>query len=257
MKEVLAIVSDEHIRQEIRELLSGDDIALLLADDPESGVEQLYLHQPQLVIVDTPVVGMRGSDLCRSIRESGIQTSIIFLTSLPDALEAVLLLELGADDVIARPFHKREFQARVRVNIRRTSQGRAAHTLRFGDVRIDFEHRSVSRGGKPVEITRSEYNLLVYFIRNAGKALTRDAVLNHVWGYDFCPITRTVDAHVSKLRSKLEPDPRIPRYFLTLHGVGYRFVIPREHDTGHHHAAPPSGLTANASLSSQGAVPFA
>jgi DNA-binding winged helix-turn-helix (wHTH) protein len=88
----------------------------------------------------------------------------------------------------------------------------------------------VSRRGSPVDLVRNEYNLLVYFIRNAGKVLTRDEVLNAVWGYDFCPITRTVDAHVAKLRSKLEPDPRNPLYILTLHGVGYRFVISREHD---------------------------
>lgn len=227
MKEVLAISSDERIRQEIKGLLSGEDIVLLFADNSESGMEILYGHRPQLVIVNTPV-GMRGSDLCRLIRESGIPTSIIFLSAVPDVLEAVLLLELGADDVIVRPFHEREFQARVRVNLRRASQGTAGTVFRFGDVEIDFERRSVSRRGNPVDLVRNEYNLLVYFIRNAGKVLTRDEVLNAVWGYDFCPITRTVDAHVAKLRSKLEPDPRIPRYILTLHGVGYRFVISHE-----------------------------
>jgi DNA-binding response OmpR family regulator len=235
MKEVLAISSDERIRQEIKGLLSGEDIVLLFADNSESGMEILYGHRPQLVIVNTPV-GMRGSDLCRLIRESGIPTSIIFLSAVPDVLEAVLLLELGADDVIVRPFHEREFQARVRVNLRRASQGTAGTVFRFGDVEIDFERRSVSRRGNPVDLVRNEYNLLVYFIRNAGKVLTRDEVLNAVWGYDFCPITRTVDAHVAKLRSKLEPDPRIPRYILTLHGVGYRFVISHENGASLCHA---------------------
>jgi DNA-binding response OmpR family regulator len=236
MKEVLAISSDERIRQEIKGLLSGEDIALLFADNSESGMEILYGHRPQLVIVNTPVAGMRGSDLCRLIRESGIPTSIIFLSAVPDVLEAVLLLELGADDVIVRPFHEREFQARVRVNLRRASQGTAGTMFRFGDVEINFERRSVSRRGNPVDLVRNEYNLLVYFIRNAGKVLTRDEILNTVWGYDFCPITRTVDAHVAKLRSKLEPDPRIPRYILTLHGVGYRFVISSEHNPSLWHA---------------------
>lgn len=233
MKEVLAIVSEERIRQEIAGLLSGEDITLLFAPDAKSGIDKIYGCQPQLVIVQTPIAGVRGSDLCRVIRKSGIQTSVIFLCSEPDVFEPVLLLELGADDVIMRPFNEREFQARVRVNLRRASQGSAGTTLRFGDVEVDFERRSVYRRGKAVGITRNEYNLLVYFIRNAGKALRRDTVLNDVWGYDICPITRTVDAHVAKLRTKLEADPQMPRYILTLHGVGYRFVIPREHDSSH------------------------
>ena len=247
MNKVLAIVSDERIRREIDGLLSGEDAALLFADNSESGMEILYGHRPQLVIVNTPVTGMRGSDLCRLIRKSGIPTSIIFLSAVPDVLEAVLLLELGADDVIVRPFHEREFQARVRVNIRRASQGTAVNTLRFGEVEIDFERRSVTCRGNPVDLARNEYNLLVYFIRNAGKALTRDAVLNAVWGYDFCPITRTVDAHVAKLRSKLEPDPRIPRYILTLHGVGYRFVLQRENASRQHANLHGGLLATNAS----------
>ena len=234
MKKVLAIVPDERIRQEIGELLSGGDIYLLFADNPESGMEILYAHRPQLVIVNIPMAGMRGSDLCRLIRKSGMPTSIIFVSSVPDVLEAVLLLELGADDVIVRPFHGREFQARVRLNIRRASQGSAVTTVRFGDVEVDFENRSVSRCRNPLDLAHNEYSLLVYFIRNVGKALTRDEILNAVWGYDFCPITRTVDVHVAKLRSKLEPDPRIPRYILTFHGVGYRFVLERENASPTH-----------------------
>jgi DNA-binding response OmpR family regulator len=136
MKEILAISSDKGIRQKIEELLSGEDIALLFADNSESGMEILYGHRPQLVIVNTPVAGMRGSDLCRLIRKSGIPTSIIFLSAVPEPLEAVLLLELGTDDVIVRPFHEREFQARVRVNLRRASQGTAGTMFRFGDVEI-------------------------------------------------------------------------------------------------------------------------
>ena len=251
MKRVLAAVSDEHIRQEIGGMLSGEDIDLLFAHDSESCIVNLYAHRPQLVIVHTPLAGIGASALCQLIRESGISTSIIFLSSVPDILEAVLLLELGADDVIFRPLNEREFQARVRANMRRSWAGSALPTLRFGDVEIDFERRSVSRDGRLLDFTRREYNLLAYFIRNAEKAITRDAVLNEVWGYDFCPVTRTVDAHVAKLRSKLEPDPRTPRYILTLHGVGYRFVIPRESDTLHRHANLHAGLLAAKASASQ------
>jgi DNA-binding response OmpR family regulator len=141
-----------------------------------------------------------------------------------DEVEAVLLLELGADDYVMKPFHERELQARIRAVLRRTTC-RVGPSIRFGDVEVDFERRAIVRAGEEIKMTRSEYNLLRFFIRNADRALTRDAILTEVWGYESSPNTRTVDAHVVKLRSKLEPDPRLPRHFLTIHGVGYRFLM--------------------------------
>ena len=139
-------------------------------------------------------------------------------------MEAVLLLELGADDYVVKPFHERELQARIRAVPRRTAYN-AGISVRFGDVEVDLERRKLKRRGEEIKVTRGEYNLLLFFIRNADRPLTRDAILNEVWGYNFYPKTRTVDAHVVKLRSKLEPEPHLPRHFLTIHGVGYRFLM--------------------------------
>jgi DNA-binding response OmpR family regulator len=134
-----------------------------------------------------------------------------------------LLLEIGADDYVVKPFGTRELMARIRAVLRRSSPD-ARKVAHFSDAEIDFERRIVTRKGEELKFTPAEYNLLCYFLHNPDRPLTRDMILNSVWGYEFFPNTRTVDAHVVKLRQKLEPDPNSPRHFLTVHGVGYRFV---------------------------------
>jgi DNA-binding response OmpR family regulator len=145
------------------------------------------------------------------------------LSAVGEEIDKVLLLEIGADDYVVKPFGTRELMARIRAVLRRaTPDGRkVAH---FGDAEIDFERRIVARKGQELKLTPAEYNLLCFFLHNPDRPLTRDVILNSVWGYEFFPNTRTVDAHVVKLRQKLEPDPNTPHHFLTVHGVGYRFV---------------------------------
>jgi DNA-binding response OmpR family regulator len=133
------------------------------------------------------------------------------------------LLEIGADDYMVKPFGTRELMARIRAVLRRAAPD-ARKVAHFSDNQIDFERRVVTRKGDELKLTPAEYNLLCYFLHNPDRALTRDMILNSVWGYEFFPNTRTVDAHVVKLRQKLEPDPNTPRHFLTVHGVGYRFL---------------------------------
>jgi DNA-binding response OmpR family regulator len=140
-----------------------------------------------------------------------------------DEIDKVLLLEIGADDYVVKPFGTRELMARIRAVLRRASPD-ARKVMHFSDAEVDFERRIVSRKGEELKLTPAEYNLLCYFLHNPDRPLTRDMILNSVWGYEFFPNTRTVDAHVVKLRQKLEPDPVAPRHFLTVHGVGYRFV---------------------------------
>jgi len=140
-----------------------------------------------------------------------------------EEIDKVLLLEVGADDYVTKPFGARELLARIRAVLRRSSPN-LRRIVQFGDITIDFERRSVCRNGENIKMTPAEYNLLTFFLGNPDKPLTRDMILNSVWGYECFPNTRTVDAHVVKLRQKLEVDPVNPRHFLTVHGVGYRFI---------------------------------
>ena len=148
---------------------------------------------------------------------------MIVLSAIGDEIDKVLLLELGADDYIVKPFGTRELLARIRAVLRRT--GPEAHRIiSFSDTEVDLERRIVLRRGEEVRFTPAEYNLLTFFLQNPDRALTRDMILNSVWGYESFPNTRTVDAHVVRLRQKLEPEPTTPRHFVTVHGVGYRFI---------------------------------
>src|SRR5579885_3624930 len=156
-------------------------------------------------------------------KASNVSTPIIVLSALGDEVDKVLLLEIGADDYVVKPFGTRELLARIRAVLRRASPD-ARKVVHFSDVEVDLERRLVRRRGEELKLTPAEYNLLTYFLQNPDRPLTRDMILNSVWGYEFFPNTRTVDAHVVKLRQKLEPDPNTPRHFLTVHGVGYRFL---------------------------------
>jgi DNA-binding response OmpR family regulator len=145
------------------------------------------------------------------------------LSAVGEEVDKVLLLEIGADDYVVKPFGARELLARIRAVLRRASP-ESRKIAQFGIVSVDFERRIVTNRGEPVKVTPAEYNLLTYFLQNPDRPLTRDMILNSVWGYESFPNTRTVDAHVVRLRQKLEADPNLPRHFLTVHGVGYRFV---------------------------------
>jgi DNA-binding response OmpR family regulator len=157
------------------------------------------------------------------LRASHVKTPIIVLSAIGEEMDKVLLLEIGADDYIVKPFGIRELLARIRAVLRRTSS-QDGKVLEFGQVEVDLTRRVVRRAGQELKLTRAEYNLLTYFLQNPDRVLTRDAILNSVWGYDYFPHTRTVDAHVVRLRQKLEPESARPRHFLTVHGVGYRFL---------------------------------
>jgi DNA-binding response OmpR family regulator len=167
---------------------------------------------------------MSGIEVCRELRLAQIQTPIIVLSALGDELDKVLLLEIGADDYVVKPFGSRELIARVRALLRRSAAD-FQKIVRFSDVEIDLERRIITRAGREIKFTPAEYNLLVFFLQNPDRVLTRDIILNSVWGYESYPNTRTVDAHVVRLRQKLEPQAGSPCHFLTIHGVGYRFVV--------------------------------
>jgi DNA-binding response OmpR family regulator len=173
--------------------------------------------------VDLRLPGMTGVEVCKQLRADKIQTPIIVLSAIGEEVDKVLLLEIGADDYIVKPFGTRELLARIRAVLRRAASD-TQKVISFAEVQVDIERRSITQRGADVKLTPAEYNLLLFFLHNADRALTRDVILNSVWGYESYPNTRTVDAHVVRLRQKLEPDPGLPRHFLTVHGVGYRFL---------------------------------
>lgn len=222
MQKILVIDDDESLRDTIAVMLERENFVPLLAADGKTGLEKALMLKPQLILVDLRLPEMSGVEVCKQLRADRIQIPIIVLSAIGDEVDKVLLLEIGADDYIVKPFGTRELLARIRALLRRsTSENKV---MRFGAVEVDFDRRSTTHRGIEVKLTPAEYNLLVFFLHNADRALTRDVILNSVWGYESYPNTRTVDAHVVRLRQKLEPEPSVPRHFLTVHGVGYRFV---------------------------------
>lgn len=221
---ILVLDTDADERKAFGNMLEQENFAAILAGDPKAALDSLHVSHVQLAVIDLPLPGISGLELCLQIRASKIPTPVMVLSSSCEEIDKILMLEAGADDYLVKPFGTREFIARVRALLRRTTLG-PSRTIRFDDVEIDPERRRITRQGGDVALTPCEYNLLLFFIENANRALTRDALLNSVWGYDQYPNTRTVDAHVSKLRNKFEPVPSAPRHFLTIHGVGYRFVM--------------------------------
>jgi DNA-binding response OmpR family regulator len=223
MQSILVIDDDESLRDTIGVMLEQEGFRAVLEADGKAGFEKALLLKPDLVLVDLRLPSMNGVDICKQLRAAQVKTPIIVLSALSDEVDKVLLLEIGADDYVVKPFGSRELLARIRAILRRLAPD-ARKTVHFSDTEVDFERRIVTRHGEEIKLTPAEYNLLTYFLQNPDRPLTRDMVLNSVWGYQSFPNTRTVDAHVVKLRQKLEPDPNTPRHFLTVHGVGYRFV---------------------------------
>jgi DNA-binding response OmpR family regulator len=223
MQTILVIDDDEGLQETIAVMLEQEGFRVVSALDGKSGYEKALTLKPDLLIVDLRLPGMHGAEICKQLRSAQVQTPIVVLSAVGEEVDKVLLLEIGADDYVVKPFGRRELLARIRAVLRRTTADVHA-ILRFADTEIDLDRRVVQRAGNEVKLTPAEYNLLVFFLQNPDRPLTRDMILNSVWGYESFPNTRTVDAHVVKLRQKLEPDQSVPRHFLTVHGVGYRFL---------------------------------
>jgi DNA-binding response OmpR family regulator len=223
MQTILVIDDDESLRDTIAMLLETEGFQVITASDGKSGLDQALLSKPALVLVDLRLPMLSGTEVCKRLRASGSATPIIVLSAVGEEVDKVLLLEIGADDYVVKPFGSRELLARIRAVLRRS--GTESHkVISFANVEVDLERRVVTRNGEELKFTPAEYNLLTYFLQNPDRVLSRDMILNSVWGYESFPNTRTVDAHVVRLRQKLEPDPNCPRHFITIHRVGYRFL---------------------------------
>jgi DNA-binding response OmpR family regulator len=220
---ILVIDDDDNLRDTIGLLVEREGFRAILASDGLTGLDQAILAKPSLIISDLRLPGLSGVEVCKRLRGSGVLTPIIVLSAIGEEIDKVLLLEIGADDYVVKPFGARELLARIRAVLRR-QPGAQQKVLAFADVEVNLDRRVVTRRDQEIRFTPAEYNLLTFFLQNPDRPLSRDMILNSVWGYESFPNTRTVDAHVVRLRQKLEADPNCPRHFLTLHKVGYRFL---------------------------------
>ena len=211
-----------------RLIAEGHDVET--ATDAPSGLELASTGSFDAILLDVMLPGGNGMDICRTLRQRGLQTPILMLTAKGQVVDRVVGLKLGADDYLVKPFEMAELLARVEALLRRAASAAtpasapAGETYRFGDVNVDFRKAEVTKGGQPLELSAREFKLLRYFVEHRGAALTRDELLNEVWGYNAMPSTRTVDVHVAWLRQKLEDNARHPQFILTVHGLGYKFV---------------------------------
>jgi DNA-binding response OmpR family regulator len=224
MEKILVVEDDLAVQKALRRLFESEDYAVELAPDGKTGLEAFHSSPPSAVVLDLRLPGLPGHDLCREIKKTAPSLPVIVLSAKADVADKVLLLELGADDYVTKPFSPRELLARVRAAVRRNKRTGPAELLVFGDVSADFAKMELTRGGQPVALTAQEFKILKYFAQNPGRVFSRSNLLNEVWGYENYPSTRTVDNHIWKLRLKLEDDPGSPVHFQTVHGVGYKFV---------------------------------
>jgi two-component system alkaline phosphatase synthesis response regulator PhoP len=223
---VLLVEDEPSLALTLSDRLVAEGYAPESAIDGEAGFRRALEAAFDLIVLDVMLPGKNGFDVCRDLRAQGVRTPILMLTARGQVIDKVLGLKLGADDYLTKPFDMLEFLARVEALLRRSgAQAPAAGGIvSFGEVRVDLERQDVTRGAEPVELSALEWKLLRYFLEHRGAVLSRDLLLDEVWGYEAMPYTRTVDVHVAALRQKLEPDPARPRYIQTVHRRGYKFA---------------------------------
>jgi len=224
MSRVLIVEDDPAILRGLADNLRFESHEVLTASDGETGYRLAREKQPEVVVLDLMLPRMSGYEVCRKLRAEGVQTPIVMLTARGEEADRILGLDLGADDYVTKPFSVRELMARIRAVLRRAHPLKTMpDELRFADVSIDFRKYEARKGERLIELTRKEFGILRLLAARAGDVVTRDDLLNEVWGYESSPTTRTVDTHVASLRAKLADDPEKPR-LQTVHGVGYRWV---------------------------------
>jgi two-component system alkaline phosphatase synthesis response regulator PhoP len=225
-RRILLVEDEPGLVRTLTDRLSKEGYAVESAVDGPSGLQMAIAGSFDLIILDVMLPGSSGFDVCRDIRQHGLKTPTLMLTAKSQTVDKVVGLKLGADDYLTKPFEMIELLARIEALMRRSSSAAAAgrRSFQFGPIRVDLHRALVFRGEHPVDLSALEFKLLRYFIEHRGEAISRDELLNAVWGYDAMPFTRTVDVHVAGLRQKLEANPRHPQLILTVYGLGYRFA---------------------------------
>jgi two-component system alkaline phosphatase synthesis response regulator PhoP len=224
MPRILIVDDEPELVRGLEDNLRYEGYQTLAATDGADALALALSSAPDLVLLDIMMPRMSGWDVCRELRRRGVDVPVIMLTARAEEADRVLGLELGADDYVSKPFSLRELLARVRAVLRRPGPRRTFEEFAFGDVRVRQRGRQVFKAGREVRMTRKEFDLLVFLLQHRGETVTREQLLDEVWGYERFPTTRTVDTHVLRLRRKFESDPDAPRWILTMHGQGYRFA---------------------------------
>lgn len=225
MPAILLIEDEEAMLRGLRDAFEHHGYRIVTADDGEVGLELVEKEQPDLIVLDVMLPGMDGFDVCRELRKRGYSAPILMLTARGEEVDKVVGLEIGADDYITKPFSTRELLARVKAHLRRSAEKTPKLSeYQFGDVKVNFAKFKAFKKGKPIDLTSTEFSLLELLIEHRNDVVSREQILNKVWGYETYPDSRTVDSHILNLRQKLESDPHKPEHILTVHGLGYKFV---------------------------------
>jgi DNA-binding response OmpR family regulator len=226
-RRVLIVEDDQAMSVALNDGFTSEGYGVLSVRDGREGLLKAREAAPDIIILDVMLPRMSGLDVCRELRSGGSDVPIIMLTARGQEADKVLGLKLGADDYVTKPFSLLELLARVESVLRRargSARTRAPETCELGDVCIDFRRHEATRGGVPLDLSAREYAMMAFFAAHRGEVVTRDQLLDAVWGYDSIPFTRTVDTHIGRLRKKIETDPADPRYLITVHRLGYKLV---------------------------------
>ncbi len=225
-KKILIVDDDEQLIDGLKLYLASEGYDVIPARDGREGLDKALRESPDLIILDLMLPEKDGLDVCRELRQKNVTTPVIMLTAKGEEVDRVVGLEIGADDYITKPFSARELLARIKVHLRRKNreEKKGPSLFRFNDVEIDFIHLKVKRRGKAFDLTSLEAEILKYFVAHPGEIVTREALLDRIWGYEKYPSTRTVDIHISKLRKKLEEDPSKAKVIVSVYAAGYRFM---------------------------------
>jgi DNA-binding response OmpR family regulator len=225
LAKVLIIEDEPNMVLGLKDSCEYEGYEVSVARDGREGLEKAATEKPDIILLDVMLPLLGGIDVCRTLRARGIETPILMLTARSQEIDKVVGLEVGADDYVTKPFSIKELLARIRAHLRRAAkQVVAIESFTFGDVELNFRKYTARKGGQALELSAREFEILRYLIRRRGEIVTRDQLLDEVWGYDSTPVTRTVDNHIAKLRQKIERDPSEPQHIITVHRLGYRFV---------------------------------
>jgi two-component system alkaline phosphatase synthesis response regulator PhoP len=226
-KRLLLVEDEPGLQLALSDRLAAEGYAVETAGDGHAAISRATGEPFDVIVLDVMLPGRDGFDVAKTIRQQGVQTPILMLTARTQVVDRVVGLKLGADDYLTKPFETIELLARIEALLRRAPAGPSGMSLeryQFGDITVDVRKAEVMQKGQLLDLSAKEFQLLKYFIEHRGATISREELLHEVWGYSNTPSTRTVDVHVAWLRQKLEPNPRVPQYILTVHGLGYKFA---------------------------------